>query len=187
MRELPESRYLMASQSAFTLLEMLVVLVITGVMLSIAAYGVLKFRTVMIVSNTAKEIVLQLRQARRYSINNVVTSTGQTPEGYYIYFDGSEMYYWGECRSGVCSHTREIKSAQYTGVRVTHCTVAGGPSYSVIKFNAVTGEFVITNNAGDNMPTPGTTCIIEVGGGGGLITTTRRIEVSGASRTIKML
>jgi prepilin-type N-terminal cleavage/methylation domain-containing protein len=182
MRKLPCIKYLKSSQAAFTLLELLVVLAIIASAMGLAIYGVLKFRQVILVSNTTKELVLEMRKARRYAIDNVITSTGAPTEGYYIFIDGDGVYYWGECTEDGCSHAKRVKSQQYSGIKVSSCG-----DYSIVKFNCVTGEFVITNNETETTSTPNTTCIIEVGAGGGLVNTKREIEVSGESRTIKII
>lgn len=181
MKLLPSLKFAKSSQSAFSLLEILVVLAIIGAMLALAIVGVTKLKQVMVVSNTAKEIVLQLRNARRHSITNVVTKGGYSPEGYYIYFEGDD-YYWGECGSG-CAHSSLMKSEQYKGVKVTQCD----NSFSVIKFKQVTGEFIVTNDVNDTNATPEIICIIEVSSGsGGFISTKKQVEVNGSERTIKI-
>ena len=182
MRKLPSLERLYASRKGFTLLEIVVVLTIVGLMLAIAVYSIAKFRQVIIVSNTAKDLVLELRKARRYAIDNVVTSRGRTTRGYYIFINNQGDYYWGEC-DFECSHPTLAKSSQYRGIDVTPC----GP-YPVVKFSHVTGEFILTDSPDDTESTPDVTCIIEVSlTSGGFITTTRRIEVSGESRTVKIL
>ncbi|MBN2015741.1 hypothetical protein JW766_02820 [Candidatus Dojkabacteria bacterium] len=178
-------------QSAYTILELLIVLSVVGTMMGIVVYGVVKFRQTVIVSNTAKEIVIQMRKARRYSINNVVTSDGLNPRGYYFYIDNNTNYYFGECDSGGCTHEEKVKSVELTGVNVSACKVAGGNSYPVIKFNQVTGEFIFVASSassdimGATSPSYNETCIIEVEIGG-TISSLREIEVSGQNRTIRI-
>jgi prepilin-type N-terminal cleavage/methylation domain-containing protein len=171
-------------ESAFTLLEVLVVLVITSAMMGFASYGVIKFRQTIIVSGAAKEIVLKLRQARRYSINNVATSSGYSTEGYYIEL-GSNDYKWGECYrdiSGLQCSSSSVKSSEYTGVVVSKCKEDNMMKF--IKFNKVTGEFTISND----IYSPASmldTCTIEVSLEG-LVGSTREIVINREERTIKM-
>lgn len=183
MLKLPFTKNIKSSESAFTLLEVLIVLVIVGASLSLAVYGILKFRQVITVSNTTKEIVLELRKARRYAIDNVVTSDKLPTRGYYIRFDNDDNYYWGECSDVSCSDTL-AKSAHYRGVKVSSCG-----AYSVIKFNYVTGEFVFVSG-GDDIQTSTDpsleNCIIEVYIEQSFISTRKTIEVSGVDRTVKI-
>lgn len=183
MPKLPYSKYLKSSQSAFTLLELIVVLVIVGIMLAIAIYGVIKFRQVIVVSNATKELVLQLRKARRYSINNVVTSNGDPTQGYYVYIDSND-YSWGECSAAGCSHAHSVKSAQYSGIDVTLCDNI----YKVLKFNHVTGEFVITETDVTEVD-PGVSpasCTITVSIPGAVVRTQRTVVVSSEERTVRI-
>lgn len=184
MKNLPKYLKEISSKSAYTLLELLVVLSITGVMMSIVVYGAIKFRQTMTISSTAKEIVLYIRKARRYSINNVLTSDRYSTTGYYVEILNND-YSWGECRSLGCSVTNSVKSAQFDGVDVSGCE-SGSDLYTTLKFNHVTGEFVITNDKDQTDPTPEVTCIIRITIPGA-VSTTREIEISGSNRTIKIL
>ncbi len=171
--------------AAYTLLELLIVLSITGLMMSIVVYGVIRFRQTIAVSNATKELVLHIRKARRYAINNVVTSEGYSPTAYYINVSGND-YKWGECsNTGGCSAPKSVKSTQYNGVEVSECK-SGSNSFSILKFNHVTGEFIISNDKNQIDPTTDITCIIELKIYG-LVNTTREIEVSSSNRTIKIL
>ncbi|MFC1780103.1 Tfp pilus assembly protein FimT/FimU [Patescibacteria group bacterium] len=188
MKKLSEFVKTVTSQSAYTLLELLVVLSITAIMMSLVAYGVVKFRQVIIASNTTKELTLQLRKARRYAINNVVTSSGISTSGYYIYINNNE-YYWGECTEISCTHSSDsIKSNEYSGTNVSLCKDSGGTTYSRVKFDHVTGKFLVykddTDFNNDN-PTDISSCEIEVEIPG-VVNTKRKIEVSITNRTIKM-
>lgn len=173
----------------YTLIELLIVLAIFGTMLALASYGVIKFRQVLIISNASKEVMINLRKARRYAINNVVTSEGYTPQGYYLDINNDDLL-WGECietSTGVtCSDPYSVKSAEFSGVSISGCK-NGGNEYNVIKFNHVTGEFVITADdklAVDPSVSPDS-CQIEISISGTL-TTQRTVTVSSEERTIKI-
>lgn len=169
----------------YSLLELLVVLSIVGLMITIVIYGMVKFRQTMIISNATKEIALQLRKARRYAINNVVTKDGYSASGYYIEFRNDD-YRWGECNTHSSCSSESIMSSQYKGISVTGCK-SGTEEYTVVKFDHVTGEFNFMNNPGE-VPLAGIpdSCIIEVSFEG-LVDTTRQIEVDRESRTVKIL
>ncbi|MFH1543528.1 MAG: prepilin-type N-terminal cleavage/methylation domain-containing protein [Patescibacteria group bacterium] len=169
----------------FTLIELLVVMAIVAFMTVLILNAVTKFKQVILVTNTAKEIVVYLREARRDAINNVVTSTNETPLGYYIYFDGTEKYYWGECAVSICHAPNLIKSGQYGNVDVSPCTRLG-VTYFVVKFNHVTGEMVLTNDPYTSTPSSDY-CDIEVSISTSLISSTKKIRVHAGERTIKML
>lgn len=168
------------NQKGFTLLELLIVLIVTGIMMSVVAYAVLKFRQVIIVGNTAKELSLYLSQARRDAINTVVTPEGHPTTGYYMRI--SDNNYWfcscDQALSCTCG-TNPVKSKEYTSVEVINC------GYSYIKFNYVTGEFVITNNPSDTSGGPAS-CEITVRIVSALMTTERKVLVDKESRTIKL-
>jgi len=127
---------------------------------------------------------LQLRKARRYAINNVVTEEGYSPSAYYIEF-GNDDYKWGECGSGTSCSSKSVMSSEYRGVSVTGCK--GANEFNYVKFNHVTGEFIFTNDI-NSTPPGGTSgsCIIEIMIEG-LVSTTRKVEVDSQSRTIKIL
>ena len=178
----------LADSKAYTLLELLVVLVIVGTLLGLGVFAISRFRQVILVSNTAKEIQLNLSQARRYAINNVLTSDGKSPEGYYLEILNND-YSLGSCEvnsagSTVCSasNKKSVKSDQYNGVEVS---IPECPGVSIIKFTAVTGEFVFSNNPTISVGSTGV-CQIEVklSGIGGTIK--RFVEVDTSSRTIKI-
>jgi len=180
-------------QKGYTLLELLVVLSIFGVMFMVVAGGVVQFRQTIIVSNTSKELLLNLRKARRDALGNVITSEGYTPQGYYISLDtsGSEdTYYLGECIEASCNTLTDkpLMSPEFTGVEISPCH-EGANDYKYIKFNHVNGEFIFssTNNV-NTLRTESTTidtCTIDIWIAGTL-STTRTIEVNGLERTIKM-
>lgn len=163
--------------------------------MAIVAYGLLRFRQNLILGNTAKEVMLYLRKARRYSISNVVTTEGNSSSGYYIYIDGDGVYQWGECdESSGCipgsNYRWSVKSPEYTGVEVSPCHT-GSANYSVVKFDNVTGEFRFFTDPTELQNNPlggdkGITCTIDIELSG-VITTTRQLEVSGSSRTVKLL
>ncbi len=168
----------------YSLLELLVVLSIVGLMITIVIYGMVKFRQVMIISNATKEIALQLRKARRYAINNVVTKDGYSTSGYYIEF-GNDDYRWGECDTyGHCS-SESVMSSQYRGISVTGCK-SGTEEYAVVMFDHVTGEFNFMINPNISDPSMPNTCTIEVSFEG-VVDTIREIEVDRESRTVKIL
>ncbi|MDD3647998.1 MAG: prepilin-type N-terminal cleavage/methylation domain-containing protein [Candidatus Dojkabacteria bacterium] len=164
----------------FTLVELLVVMAIVAFMTILIINAVTKFKQVILVTSTAKEIVVYLREARRNAINNVVTSNNTTPQAYYIKFGGNE-YNWGECDSSFgCSESPSIKSKQYGNVDVTTC---GGNS--IIKFEHVTGKMVINSNP--LLSTSASDCEITVSISTPLISSSRKIKVDAEERTIKML
>lgn len=172
-------------RKGYSLLELLVVLSIVGLMISIVIYGMVKFRQTMIISNATKEIALQLRKARRYAINNVVTEDGYSPSGYYIEL-GNNDYKWGECDIQPSCKSKSAMSSQYKGISVTGC-IYGVEEYTVIKFDHVTGEFNFMTNPSEvpplGMPD---SCIIEIRIEG-LVNTKREVEVDRESRTVKIL
>lgn len=202
-RSMPKINQKLKDAHAFSLLEILVVLTITGTMMSIVSYGVIKFRQVITASNAAKEYVLYLRKARRYAINNVVTSDGYAPQGYIIrQTSGDTGFEWGEVgKSGASlflAGPTSVRSDQYQGVTFKEC-ISGSTKYRSIKFMAVTGEFVFVKsgageaaliNAGPGYSSPDVkmdvTCTIEVYIENSFIQTKRVIEVNGTARTIKI-
>jgi prepilin-type N-terminal cleavage/methylation domain-containing protein len=190
MNHLPKGLYKKLSQKGYTLLEIIVVLAIIGASFSLVVYGVIRFRQVILTSNTAKEVALQLRKARRFAINNAVTSDGYPTGGYYIFIDESSgTYEWGECGDSGCrSSTKVVKSEKYNGVDVSTCQGSSG-DFSVIKFENVTGEFSFYEDKAEllnNNSTEGVTCTIQVKIPG-VLNSVREVEVSGGSRTIRIL
>jgi prepilin-type N-terminal cleavage/methylation domain-containing protein len=186
MRKLPKLN--ITFQNAYTLLEILIVLTIVGTTMSIVAYGVMKFRQTLLISNTAKEIILQLRKARRYAINNAATSDGRPSSGYYIYFANND-YIWGECyEDGVnifCNDVGSVKSKEYSGIDVYVDASCG--STNVFKFNSVTGEFVFTDSSNKILRDSTTNSCKVIVSLGNVLKSRREIEISGESRTIKMI
>lgn len=177
------------NERAFTLLEILVVLMILGLMMGIATTGIVKFRQVIVSTSTAKELLLELRRARRHAINNVVTSDGYTPSGYYIAIEGND-YVWGECREGGgCSEVGSVKSPEFEGVEVSVCQ-GSSDDYEAVKFDSVTGTFYLfqsSSGINDNSTATTTdTCEITVSIKG-VVSTEREIEVSAGNRTMKLL
>jgi prepilin-type N-terminal cleavage/methylation domain-containing protein len=180
-----KSLFFTKKEKAYTLLELLVVLSIIGLMMSIAVYGVINFRQTIIVSNTTKELMLQLRKARRYAINNVVTESGYTPRAYYIEItnDSNNYIKWGECNDSQGCFSENVKSAQSSGVTVSSCNNSSN-RYSIIKFNHVTGDFIFTN-ANQSVNGTDSNCTITVNTGGA-VSKRREIIVSRTERTIKI-
>jgi len=177
--------YFHLNKKGFTLLELLIILMITGIMMVIVVGGVMRFRQVIIVSNTAKEIKLKLQEARRNAINSVVTSDGNPTSGYFIKL-GSNDYIWGECsQNDGCDEKDSVKSKEYSGVEVSGCKV-GGTNYNYVKFANVTGDFIINNNQNSFENSVSTICTIEVKITEAGMTTTREIEVSASGRTIRI-
>ena len=173
------------NKAGYSLLELLVVLSITSVTMGIVLYGMIKFRRVMIVSSATKELSLQLRKARRYAINNVVTEEGASTSGYYIEV-GDDDFKWGECDANSVCSSSSVVSSENKGVSVSGCK-AGGKEYSIIKFSHVTGEFNISDDPANiqqaGMPDK---CIIEIKIEG-FANSKKEVEVDRESRTIKIL
>lgn len=170
---------------------------IISTILGITAYGVVEFRRNIEVNNATKELMLQLRKARRYAINNVVTSQETQPVGYYIELvRSSGDYQFGEIYNFGGSYNyaidQSVKSAQYAGIEVSncictqsYCRVNYPRGFSVIRFNAVTGAFVFSTSAWNarNASTPTRyDCEITVKSG----SAERKILVSGSERTISV-
>ncbi len=167
------------NRSGFTILELLIVLGIIGTLLSLIVYGVARFRQNIVVSNAAKEVLLQIRKARRYAINNTITSRGTTPSGYYVFLNGDTEFFWGECdTSGCVDSSDSIKSEEFGDVGISTCD----NTYGVIKFNAVTGEFFITNDRTAES-TDADSCKITVSVPGGI---SREIIIDSNERLIKI-
>lgn len=174
-------------------MELLVVLGIFSIMFAVVAGGVAQFRQTIIVSNASKELLLNLRKARRDALGNVVTSEGYSPEGYYIALDTTgddNTYYWGECTETSCStSTTPLQSAEFAGIIIEPCS-GGGKNYNYIKFNHVNGEFVFADVSDVNdligASSSTTACEIDLYVKGALSTSKRTIEINGLERTIKM-
>jgi prepilin-type N-terminal cleavage/methylation domain-containing protein len=189
-------------QEAFSLLEILVVLSIVSTMLTIMTYGVIKFRQVIITNNATKEYVLNIRKARRYAINNVVTSDGYQPQSYVIQRNSGAYVEWISIgKNGTtlqASTPSRITSVQYSDVFISDCVSDTGEVFTRIKFMAVTGEFVFLQqyssadllNAAPGYTSPNVKfdrkCSIKVYIATNWMTTIREIEVDGKARTIKI-
>jgi prepilin-type N-terminal cleavage/methylation domain-containing protein len=186
MLKLPVIRLSKKSTRGYTLIEILIVLAITGMMMTIVVYSIIKFRQSIIVSNTAKELTLQLRQARRAAIDNVITSTGYSPSGYYIYIDSNGEYWWGECGQGSGCHTvKSVQSAEYRNAVTIDS--ASCSSKDVFKFLNVTGDFIITSSGHEGDTTSSvTSCTLTVKSGSGAVSTQRNIIINADERTIKI-
>ena len=166
----------------FTLLELLIVLSIISVVFSLGTIGIMKVRQVILVTNTAKELRNNLKKARRYALDSVVTSNETTSTAYYVEIDSTnDMYYWGECDSVKCTRKDRLKSTQYEGVEVSGCA-SGGSGYQFIKFVAVTGEFVVSDStSGASLVSD--ECIVTIKGDGTMIRTSMDVHINVAERT----
>ena len=175
----------LSDNKGISLLQIIIVLAIIGFLLIIVMQGVTKIRQIILTSNAAKEVATYLKEARRRSINNVVTSNNAPTYGYYIELDDpNDRYLWGECDNvtpGECSAS-DIKSNQYSRVQVSNCG-----SYDTIKFKRVTGEFVINTGNPSSDVESNVTCTITLQIQGSLMTTRKQIEVNAEDRTIKIL
>lgn len=176
------------NQEGFTLLELIIILLIIGVMMSIVVTGVMKFRQVIIISNTSKEVVLYLNKARRNSINNVVSKVDGTvgpTSGYFFRIDEETgEYYLGACNmKGQCS-SEKVKSQEYGVVNVSEC---GGNS--VVGFKYVTGELIFQDvtNGDPNFNSASATgiCEITISIDSGFINTERKVVVDAEGRNIR--
>lgn len=73
---------LVFSQRGFTLIEMLVVLAIMGVILSVTVNGQRAFDSSVVLSNTAYDVALSIRQAQTYGVSGRVAKGKQTTSTY---------------------------------------------------------------------------------------------------------
>ncbi len=173
------------NQKGFTLVELVISLSIFIVTFSLAVYGVVSFKQSIEVTNAAKEMMLNIRKARRFALDGVVTQEG-TASSYYIYIDSEEdNYSWGECKeNGGCALKNTLKSNQYRKVSISNCIDSSGSSYNKIEFLAITGKFVISGPGGNK---ENGFCDIELKNSTGFISTTRKVRVDLSGRTIRLV
>lgn len=171
------------SEKGFTLVELMIALSIFAVTFTLASYGVIRFKQSLEVTNAAKEMITNLRKARRFALDGVVTEDG-TASSYYIEINPADNNYnWFECsESGNCSDKGEMKSPYYTQVEVSKCK-DGSSEYEIIEFEAVTGRFVVKDSSNNVLTND--YCDIELKTTSSMVSTTRKVRVNVTERTIK--